>query len=330
MPASYKDYYKTLGVSRNANADEIKKAFRKLARQYHPDKVQGEGKEAAEAKFKEINEAYEVLKDPDKRSKYDQLGEDWDRYDWSHNAGSDGQSKHSSRYHYQTGDGDYEFHFEGTGFSDFFEQMFGSGAWRAQNAGFDQGQRRARSPSSRGNDVEAEILVTLEEVMKGSKRRVTFSLVNPNTGTEEKRDFNLRIPVGVKEGQRLRVAGLGEAGFGKGPSGDLYLRVRYAQHPDYRVKGQDLYYDLPLAPWEAVLGGQFEVPTLDGRARVKLPLGTSPDRKLRLRGKGLPDGKGHRGDIYVCLEITLPSKVSPDEEKLWRQLAAKSTFNPRA
>lgn len=321
MSVSYKDYYDILGVSKDASSDEIKKAFRNLARRYHPDKVQGDGKEAAEQKFKEINEAYEVLKDPKKRKRYDALGENWQNQGWDASGGPNTQN----RYYSHSGvDDDYEFHFEGTGFSDFFEQMFGSGAWGKQT---DFG--RSRSHSVRGSDIEAEIMVSLEEVTHGSRRRVTFSLVNPGTGNQEKRDFNLRIPVGVREGQRLRLAGLGEAGFGSGSSGDLYLRVRYEQHPDFRVKNRDLYYDLSLAPWEAVLGGQFDVPTLNGRVRVKLPKGSSAKRKLRIKGKGLPDGKGRSGDLYVQLELELPTQLSADEEKLWEQLSQTSTFNPR-
>ena len=319
MSVSYKDYYKALGVSRDASGDEIKKAFRNLARKYHPDKVQGDGKEAAEKKFKEINEAYEVLKNPDKRKRYDALGENWEAQDWS--TGSADQNRY---YGHGGANDDYEFHFEGTGFSDFFEQMFGTRRWSEQT-NFGDSKRH----STHGNDIEAEIMVSLEEVAKGSKRRVTFSLLNSRTGKQEKRDFNLRIPIGVREGQRLRVAGLGEAGFGSGSSGDLYLRVRYARHPDFRVKGKDLYFDLPLAPWEAVLGGQFEAPTLKGRVRVKIHRGSTTKRKLRLKGKGLPDGKGNSGDLYIQPDVELPHQISAEEEKLWSQLSQISNFNPR-
>lgn len=333
MAIAYKDYYKTLGVSRSAGADEIKKAFRKLARQHHPDKAKAKKKQQAEEKFKEINEAYEVLKDPEKRKLYDTYGENWEAAQAGGYAGGQGQAnpfaggEGGAYWSGSTGDG-YEYHFEGTGFSDFFEHLFGRGGMEGDPFGRSRGGSGGRF-NARGNDIEGEILVTLDEVLKGTTRRVSFSWRNPQTGSQEKRDFNVRIPVGIREGQRLRVAGRGEAGLGAGPAGDLYLRVRYAEHPDLRVQGRDLHYDLALAPWESVLGGKVKVDTLEGSLQINIPPGTSGGQKLRVRGKGLPDAKGRRGDLFVIPRIVTPKEVHPEERKLWEKLAEASSFNPR-
>lgn len=331
MSVSYKDYYKTLDVSRDASADQIKQAFRKLARQHHPDKVKEDQKEAAEVKFKEINEAYEVLKDPEKRKLYDAYGENWNKADLgSGGFAGQGHPFGSSGGNYSTSaDGNgYEYHFEGTGFSDFFEHLFGSAARGGTNP-FSGGSFKSSAFNSRGGDIEGEILVSLNEVLKGDKRKVSFSLSNPNSGLEDKRNFNVKIPMGVRDGQRLRVAGLGESGLGSGPSGDLYLKVRYQEHPDLQVQGQDLYYDLSISPWEGALGTKVNIETLDGKFRVNLQPGTSSGQKLRIKGKGLPDTKGMRGDLFIRVNIIIPKNLTEEEKKLWKELEEKSSFNPR-
>jgi curved DNA-binding protein len=322
MPAAFRDYYQTLGVARAASADEIKKAFRKLAREHHPDVAKD--KKAGEAKFKEINEAYEVLGDPEKRKKYDELGEHWNQ-----------QGGPPPGYEYaQPGpEGGQEFHFEGTGFSDFFEKFFGGGG----GAGFggfapgggSQGARRPAGPRH-GQDVEGAVSVTLEEAMQGSIREISLQSVDPETGQARVERFKVRIPKGALEGQVIRVPGKGGAGSGGGEAGHLFLRVRLASHPDFRAQGADLYHDLPLAPWEAVLGTTVRLDGLDGQIDLKIPAGTTTGQKLRLRGRGLPQPKSaERGDLYVVAEIEVPKQVDDAERTLWEQLAKSSTFHPR-
>ena len=330
MAVEFKDYYQSLGVSKGASDEEIRKAFRKLARKYHPDVAKN--KAEAEEKFKEINEAYEVLGDPEKRKKYDTLGANWNRQGgfqpppgWQ----SGGFTEASP------GEG-YEFRFGGTGFSDFFEQFFGGrgrgfgGSSPFEEAGARSGgYRQGRGAAQRGNDIEGDILVTLDEVLNGSIRPVSFQQTNPRTGRSETHTFRVKIPQGVQEGQLIRVAGKGEAGLGGGGPGDLYLRVRLAKHPDFRVRGSDLYHDLELAPWEAVLGTTVRVPTLEGPISLRIPPNTHAKQQLRVRGKGLPGRSGERGDLYAVVGIEVPSELTAGERELWEQLAKKSEFRPR-
>jgi curved DNA-binding protein len=329
MPVEFKDYYATLGVSKDASADEIKRAFRRLAIQYHPDKAKGD-KKAAEEKFKEINEAYEVLGDPEKRKKYDQLGAGWQQYQGAPPGGEEYRVHRGA----PGGAQEFEFHFGGTGFSDFFEQFFGGGRspfGRSASpfAGWETEFTGAEEPAApaRGADIEGDILVTLEEALHGATREVSVRKTNPQTGQTETNTYRVRIPAGVREGQRIRLAGRGHAGAGG--AGDLYLRVKLAKHPEFRVRDQDLYYDLPLAPWEAVLGARVHVPTLDGRATLTIPPGTTRGQQFRLRGQGLPTGAGNRGDLYAVVTIETPATVSAAERALWEQLRDRSSFQPR-
>ena len=318
MPVQYKDYYETLGVPRTASADELKKTFRKLARQYHPDVARD--KKKAEEKFKEINEAYEVLSDPAKRKKYDELGANWKSgadfrppSGWEHFAG--GQT---SRGRSADG-GDFETHFGGTGFSDFFEQLFGS-RMRGGAGGFGRSANFSEEEfAERGLDVEGGIMVTLEEAARGSIRSVS---VRHGSRTET---HQVKIPAGVTEGQRLRIAGRGEHGSGGGAAGDLYLRVRLAKHPDFEIEDHNLIHEAELAPWEAALGAEIFVPTLTGRVNIKIPAGTQSGQKLRVRGRGLPPS----GDLLVVTKIVVPAKISDAEKKIWEQLKRESKFNPR-
>jgi curved DNA-binding protein len=326
MPVQYKDYYDILGVPRTAGDDEIKKSFRKLARQYHPDVAKD--KKKAEEKFKEINEAYEVLGDPAKRKKYDELGANW-------KSGADfrpppGWGDFTGGQTFRgrgAGAEEFEFHFGGTGFSDFFEELFGARR-RSGAGGFGRATDFAgEEPAERGRDIEGDILVTLDEAMRGSVRTVN---VRHQAGRTVKTETHqVKIPPGVTDGQKLRVAGRGEAGSGGGAAGDLYLRVRLAKHPDFDVEEHNLIYEAELAPWEAVLGANLSVPALDGRVNIKIPPGTQNGQKLRVRGRGLPGRNGARGDLIIVARVAVPAKVTEVEKKLWEQLARESKFNPR-
>ncbi|PYI88137.1 MAG: J domain-containing protein [Verrucomicrobia bacterium] len=313
MAVQFRDYYETLGVSKTASDEEIRSAFRKLARKYHPDVAKD--KKTAEEKFKEINEAYEVLSDPEKRKKYDQLGANWNQPggfqpppDWG------GGAQPGGYYQWSGGDGGgIDFEFGGTGFSDFFEAFFGGGRGRSAFGGFGQRQRTAE----RGSDVEADIMVTLEEALHGATRQVSLR----RAGSKKVETYQVKIPRGVREGQRIRLAGQGEAGERGGQSGDLFLRVRLARHPDFTVEGADLIHDVRIAPWQAILGDQLMVPTLEGKARLKIPQGTQGGQRFRLRERGLPGVSGSRGDLYVVVQITIPKKLSEREREIWEQLA---------
>ena len=351
MAVKYKDYYEVLGVPRSASDTDIKKAFRKLAREYHPDVAKN--KKQAEEKFKEINEAYEVLGDPAKRKKYDELGANW-------NAGADfrpppgWESFTGGRTYTSRGNRgeEFEFQFGGTGFSDFFEQLFGSMGRGGPGTRF--GRAGAPGPeetaAEKGRDIEGDIMVTLDEAMRGSVRSVSVRRpvvcqqcggtgqrarhvcnVCGGSGQVEKTEtYQVKIPAGVIEGQKLRIPGRGEAGAGGGSAGDLYLRVRLAKHPDFEVQDHNLIYEAPLAPWEAVLGANISVPTLNGPINIRIPAGTQNGQKLRVRGRGLPQRDGASGDLIVQTVIEAPSKVSDSERKLWEQLAKESSFNPRS
>ena len=345
MPVKYKDYYETLGVSRTASETEIKKAFRKLAREFHPDVAKN--KKQAEERFKEINEAYEVLGDPAKRKKYDELGPNWrSGSDFRPPPGWEGFG-HGGR---GSGGQDHEFHFGGTGFSDFFEQFFGGRRGRSGGGfGGPGGLSEEDFETERGRDIEGDILVTLEEVLHGSVRAITVRhgvpcehcggtgqrgrhICNVCGGTgqvSKSQTYQVKIPAGVTAGQRLRVAGRGEAGAGGGAAGDLYLRVRLAKHPEFEVEDQNIVYDAPLAPWEAILGTEISVPTLVGRVNIRVPPGTQSGQKLRVRGRGLPRRGDGMGDLLVITQVEVPAQVSDSERKLWEQLARESTFRPR-
>jgi curved DNA-binding protein len=342
MPVEFKDYYQTLGVPRTASSDEIRKAFRTLARQYHPDVAKEKNKKAAEEKFKAINEANEVLGDPDKRKKYDDLGADW-------KEGAHFRPPPGSQYYRTYGgrpgqaDARENFEFSGTGFSDFFEQFFGASRGAGPSGDF------AEAGPDRGQDIEAVLMVTLEEAMNGSVRSITLRRNAPcaechGTGNKGRslcpgcrgaglvsitQNHKVKIPAGVRDGQRLRVTGQGEPGAGGGPAGDLYLRVRLAGHPDFRVEGGDLYYDLDLAPWEAALGTSVSVPALNGALSIKIPPGTQNGQRLRVKGRGLPGRAGEQGDLFVVARVQMPKEISEREKTLWQQLAAASSFNPR-
>ena len=304
----YKNYYEVLGVVKTATPEEIRSVFRKKAREYHPDVAKDKVKGAE--KFKELNEAYEVLSDPAKRAKYDEMGREvpGGGYEW---AGGVPRG--------QAGPGMEEVHFGGTGFSDFFESMFGGmgGVEGMRAAG---GRRMAR----RGADVEGDLMVTLEEAMQGSSREVTLQRGGGRVET-----YRVKVPAGVREGQRIRLAGRGQEGASGGEAGDLYLRVRLARHPDLRVEGENLVTDLEMAPWEMVGGATVPVKTLEGTLMLKVPAGSLAGQKLRLRGQGLRREDGSRGDLYAILEVVVPGAVGAEEKKLWEELGKKSGWQPR-
>jgi len=321
MAVQFRDYYEILGVPKTASDDEIRKAFRKLARQYHPDV--NKDKATAEEKFKQINEAYEVLGDPEKRKKYDELGANWNQAGgFQPPPGWEGQQPGGGFYRYGSGDGGVEFEFGGTGFSDFFEAFFGGGRRRGGFGGAGFGGRE--TGAERGSDVEADLMVTLEEALHGSKRTVSLRRSNSN----KVETYQVKMPRGVHEGQRIRLAGQGEAGARGGKSGDLFLRVRLARHPDFTVEGSDLIYETKIEPWQAVLGGELRVPTLEGNARLKLPAGTQPGQRFRLRGHGLPTAGGARGDLFAVPQIQIPQNLTEPEREIWQQLAQNRVGKP--
>jgi curved DNA-binding protein len=323
MAVKFQDYYETLGVARTAAPEEIKLAFRKLARIHHPDVAKN--KVAGEAKFKEINEAYEVLGDPEKRRRYDELGANWKDAGGPASQGGAGRGRARA----QRGEGDFEF--DGTGFSDFFESFFGGGrdGFGSFRHPAGRGADEDESFAHQGQDVEADLLVTLEEALRGSLRKVTLRRAGGNGSADRTDTYQVRIPPGVREGQRIRLAGQGGAGAGGGSPGDLYLRVRLARHPDFSIQGADLFCELDLAPWEVVLGVQAKIPTLDGPTSLRVPAGTAAGSRLRLKGLGLPREEGGRGDLYATVRIQTPTSVSAEERALWEQLARVSSFKPR-
>ena len=324
----FKDYYKILGVPRMAGEDEIKKSFRKLAREFHPDVAKD--KKRAEEKFKEINEAYEVLSDPAKRKKYDELGANWKQGaefrpppGWQHAGAGRRAGPGGADW------GGVEFEFGGTGFSDFFESLFGGGRGGFSRGDFGRDFVHEREGfATRGQDIEADIMVPLEEAARGAVRAITLRVTDEH-GRARTETYKVRIPAGVREGQKLRLAGRGEAGAGGGEAGDLYLRVRYAKHPDFTAEDGNLRCEVEVAPWEAVLGANVNVPTLDGRVNIKIPPGTQSGQKLRVRGRGLPQAGGGAGDLFVEVKIAVPAQITDAERKLWEQVAHESRFKPR-
>jgi curved DNA-binding protein len=317
----FKDYYTTLGVAKNASQAEIQRAYRKLARKYHPDVSKTPD---AEEKFKDIGEAYEVLKAPDKRAKYDHYGAAW-------KAAQQGGGAPPPGYEdvwFDLGGAD-DFIFSGSsGFSSFFEQLFGAAAGQRSPA---QGRRQAGgrtqgwSWSQPGADREARLALTLEEAAHGGEREISLS--GPTSG--QTRTYLVRIPKGVRPGQHIRLARQGEPGVGNAPPGDLYLSVELVPHATFRLEGRDLYTTVPVTPWEAALGAEVTLPTLERAVNVKIPAGSSSGRKIRLKGKGFPDAKSGAGDLYAEISIRVPEVLSVEEKKLFEQLTDVSKFAPR-
>ncbi|HEV7450525.1 MAG TPA: J domain-containing protein [Pseudonocardiaceae bacterium] len=315
-----RDYYDALGVSRTASTEELQRAYRKLARQYHPDVNHDPG---AEERFKELSEAYSVLSDPDTRKRYDRFGPDfrqipegYETYAGAGRAGtrtSPGGSPFGGGRVWVDSEGGERFGTGGIDFDDLFSDLFGS-------RGF--GSRGAAGPIP-GADQEAELELSVEEAYSGGRRRITLS------GAGEPTSFEVTIPSGVTDGQRIRVAGAGGQASGGSAAGDLYLVVRIAPHPRYRVNGRDISVDLLLAPWEGALGATVSVLTPGGEAKVRVPPGSSTGRRLRLRGEGMPNPRGTPGDLYAEVKIMVPRKLTPRERELFEALRRDSTFDPR-
>lgn len=310
----FKDYYSVLGVERSANAEVIKKAYRKLARQHHPDLSKATD---ASARMQEINEAYDVLRDPEKRAAYDRVGQ-------GAQAGRDFQPPPGWDAGFEFSGGPQNFSDAG-GHSDFFEALFG----RTRRAGA-QARPHAAGFASRGQDHHAKILVPLEDAFHGATRAITMH--SPTVDAEghvevRERVLEVSIPKGIRAGQQIRLAGQGSAGFGGGSHGDLYLEIGFEPHPSYRVDGRDLYCDLPVAPWEAALGAAVHVPTPDGTVELSVPPGSQAGRKLRLKGRGIPGAPA--GDFYVVLNLILPAADSEAARALYRQMAKDLAFDPR-
>jgi curved DNA-binding protein len=328
----YRDYYKILGVARTANADEIKKSYRRLAGKFHPDVSK---EKDAEAHFKEVQEAYEVLKDPEKRAAYDQLGSNWktgDQFrpppDWAQgfefrggprgNAGRQSAGGADPRY----GGEDV---FEDERYSDFFSSLFGGGGPFAQSGGAGSTRKRA------GRDHHAGIDIDLEEAFAGTTRMLELKrpqLKSDGTLEVEPHKVRVAIPAGVTEGQPIRLAGQGEPGPGGGKAGDLYLEVHIRPNKLFQLDGRDVTLTLPVAPWEAALGGPVKVPTLAGPVEMNIPAGAQSGQKLRLRGRGLPGSQP--GDQYVQLKVVLPPANSPEAKALYEEMRKKLGFDPRA
>ncbi len=327
--ADSEDFYQTLGVPRNASQDEIQRAYRQLARTYHPDINHDPG---AEDRFKEVSEAYDVLSDPQTRRRYDAFGrdfrqvpEDVDPETWRRSQAGARGGAGGGRGRTRSSAGTGGFDFSSGGFSSGggidIDDLLG-GIFGGRGGGF--GSRRGFGPIP-GADTEAEIELTVEEAYQGGRRSITLT-----GGDGTRRSFDVTIPPGVTDGQRIRLAGQGGHGSDGARNGDLYLIVRIAPHPRYRLEGRDLYVELRLAPWEAALGTSVAVDTPGGEVKVKVPAGTSSGRRIRLRGRGLPNPKGKAGDLFAEARIMVPPRLSRAERRLFEQLAAESDFDPRA
>jgi len=308
----YKDYYKIMGLARDASQDDIKRAYRKLARKYHPDVSK---EPDAEAKFKELGEANEVLKDPEKRAAYDQLGANW-------KAGQDFRPPPNWDEGFEFKGGGFSSSDAGT-YSDFFEQLFGQ-------AGFGASRHQQQARQVRGQDSHAKIHIDLEDSFKGASRNITLS--SPETDAQghvqlKHRTLNIKIPRGLRSGQNIRLAGQGNAGIGGGKAGDLYLEIAFNPHPFYKAIDADIYLDLPVAPWEAALGAKVKVPTPEGAVDLKIPPNSRQGSKLRLKDRGLPGEPA--GDFYVVLQIVLPPADTEKAQAAYQKLQQELDFNPR-
>jgi len=319
----YKDYYKILGVNKNASQDEIKKAFRRLARKYHPDANPNDSK--AEEKFKEIGEAYEVLKDSQKRSRYDQLGANWKQY--SH-AGAGRPGEGGRTYTYNFGGRGFNFEDLGSGFSDFFETFFGRGS-DDRFSGFDPGfgtqfDRGTRTNMQKGQDMQSELSITLREAYSGTQRSLKLQRKGKT------RTVNVKIPEGIKDGGKIRVAGEGAKSPAGGPAGDLYLVINIAPHNFFTRKGDDLYCEVPVTIKEAFYGAKIDIPTFSGKIMVKVPPKTQGGKTLRLKGKGIPKLRSSEfGDLYAKIKLILPEKLNSEQKRHFEEFARSYDENPR-
>ncbi|NOT85569.1 MAG: DnaJ domain-containing protein [Methylococcaceae bacterium] len=309
----YKDYYKIMALARDASQDEVKRAYRKLARKFHPDVSK---EPDAETKFKELGEAYEVLKDPEKRAAYDQLGANW-------KAGQEFRPPPNWDEGFEFKGGGFTNDDAGAAYSDFFEQLFGQ-------AGVHFGGKHQQGFHSRGQDSHAKIHIDLEDSFHGTTRNINLSAPNMDTQGHvqvKHRSLNIKIPKGIKPGQHVRLTGQGNPGAGKGQAGDLILEIAFHPHPFYRVVENDIMLDLPVTPWEAALGAKIKVPTPEGSVDLKIPPNSRQGSKLRLKGRGLPTKVP--GDFFVVLQIALPSADTEKAKAVYQDMQAQLAFNPR-
>lgn len=308
----FRDYYEIMGLSRSATPEELKRAYRKLARRYHPDVSKEKN---AEERFKEINEAYEVLKDPEKRRAYDQLGADW-------KAGQDFRPPPDWQGGFDFGGGGYTRH-DASEFSEFFEALFGA------RPGGATGGRGRRFRRTHGGDQHSKLVIGIEDSYAGAVRELTLRVSDPGaSGGYRTRTLKVAVPRGVVEGQQIRIAGQGGAGGDGAPAGDLYLEVHFAPHPQFRLEGRDVYASLPITPWEAALGAKVPVPTLGGRVEMAVPAGAQSGQTLRLKGRGLPAAEP--GDQYVVLKVVVPRPRNDKERAIYEQMRREMDFDPRA
>lgn len=328
MNVKFKDYYEVLGVARTATRDEIRKVYRKLARQHHPDVNKNKD---AESKFKEIAEAYEVLSDPEKRKRYDQVGTDF-------RAGQEFRPPpgwQNTRFEFQgRPDSMGGFRPEDLGgFSDFFESLFGGGQFRPTASDRAPGASGTGYWKARGDDHEAAITIDLEAAFRGAHRTITLQSaeLDENGRVQRRsRSYKVRIPPGTVEGARIRLGGQGGGGQNGGSPGDLYLRIHLAPHPVFRLNGRDLEVTVPVTPWEAALGAKVPVVTMDGKAALKIPTGTQGGQRFRLKNRGMPGGRHQAaGDLIAMIQIAVPRNLGEKEKSLFEELNRVSTFNPR-
>ncbi len=330
----YKDYYQIMGVERGATQDEVKRAYRKLARKYHPDV----SKEAdAEKRFKEVGEANEVLKDPEKRAAYDQLGANWQGGqdfnappDWDAGFEFDGGGFTGG----QAGGAQHGFNeADASAYSDFFESLFGAQGF--QQAGARPGGHQQQSGfQSGGSDHHAKILIDLEDAMNGVTRSISLRVPDVDADghvTTKERVLKINIPEGIKQGQHIRLSGQGNPGMGQGKTGDLYLEIEFNPHGIYHVEGRDVYLDLPISPWEAALGASIKAPTPGGVVDLKIKPGSANGSKMRLKGRGIPatSTSNSAGDLYVVLQVALPPAGTDSEKAAYEKMQQSFSFNPR-
>ena len=331
MAVKYQDYYETLGVNRNSSQDEIQSAYRKLARKYHPDINKAKG---AEDRFKKIGEAYEVLKDPAKRKRYDQLGANWKMGDdftpppgWDFFGSQERQSGESPR--------NFNFGFGGsrdTGFSDFFDTLFGgvfdgfgNSSVRAERAG-NSGRNRP------GEDHETDLKISLVDAYRGGRKSITLRISETapdGSTTTSSKTLEVDIPAGVTDGKRLRLSGQGGSGSDGSKKGDLYLNIHIRPDSRFKINGRDIEVDIPIAPWEAALGAKIKIPLVSGTAQIKIPPGIQGGKRIRVKGKGLGGGKDPLGDLYAIVKIIVPKNLSSKEKELYQELEKVSSYDPR-